>query len=335
MFPLAHFLRQELRDAPGRASYTLRLTLSCAVLITLFMTLQIPFLAVALIVVFYVSQPNVLMIKLVSVVFFVTVTVALGGVLLIIILATLLATLSPYDPIAVETGQKFLPPSAQHLLGTDNFGRDTFTRLLYGGRVSLLVGFLSMLISIVFGTVYGIVSGSSGKLVDGFMMRIVDILMSVPSFLIIITLNIYMNAGIRTLVVTIGLFSWMGVARIVRAEVLSLRERDFILASEGLGARKSWVITRHFARNVFSPVLVASTNSIASAILTESSLSYLGFGISIPNPSWGGMLEGAQTYILTHPSLAVYPGVCILLTVLCFNVLGNGFRRRFSPNSGR
>ena len=107
------------------------------------------------------------------------------------------------------------------------------------------------------------------------------------------------------------------------------------LASEGLGARKSWVITRHFARNVFSPVLVASTNSIASAILTESSLSYLGFGISIPNPSWGGMLEGAQTYILTHPSLSVYPGVCILLTVLCFNVLGNGFRRRFSPNSGR
>ena len=210
-----------------------------------------------------------------------------GGVLLIIILATLLATLSPYDPIAVETGQKFLPPSAQHLLGTDNFGRDTFTRLLYGGRVSLLVGFLSMLISIVFGTVYGIVSGSSGKLVDGFMMRIVDILMSVPSFLIIITLNIYMNAGIRTLVVTIGLFSWMGVARIVRAEVLSLRERDFILASEGLGARKSWVITRHFARNVFSPVLVASTNSIASAILTESSLSYLGFGISIPNPEAG------------------------------------------------
>ena len=179
-----------------------------------------------------------------------------GGVLLLILLAALLAPLSPHDPIAVETGQKFLPPSAQHLLGTDNFGRDTFTRLLYGGRVSLLVGFLSMLISIVFGTVYGIDSGSSGKLVDGFMMRIVDILLSVPSFLIIITLNIYMNAGIRTLVVTIGLFSWMGVARIVRAEVLSLRERDFILASEGLGARKSWVITRHFARNVFSPVLV-------------------------------------------------------------------------------
>ena len=238
-----------------------------------------------------------------------------------------------YDGAQITPAKTVL--NKTYIWGTDSLGRDLFIRVVYGARVSLLVGFLSMLISIVFGTVYGIVSGSSGKLVDGFMMRIVDILMSVPSFLIIITLNIYMNAGIRTLVVTIGLFSWMGVARIVRAEVLSLRERDFILASEGLGARKSWVITRHFARNVFSPVLVASTNSIASAILTESSLSYLGFGISIPNPSWGGMLEGAQTYILTHPSLAVYPGVCILLTVLCFNVLGNGFRRRFSPNSGR
>ncbi|MFR6087099.1 MAG: ABC transporter permease [Oscillospiraceae bacterium] len=257
-----------------------------------------------------------------------------GGVLLLILLAALLAPLSPHDPIAVETVQKFLPPSAQHLLGTDNFGRDTFTRLLYGGRVSLLVGFLSMLISIVFGTVYGIVSGSSGKLVDGFMMRIVDILMSVPSFLIIITLNIYMNAGIRTLVVTIGLFSWMGVAASSGGGTESAGA-GLHSGLRGAGRPEELGHHPHFSRNVFSPVLVASTNSIASAILTESSLSYLGFGISIPNPSWGGMLEGAQTYILTHPSLAVYPGVCILLTVLCFNVLGNGFRRRFSPNSGR
>ena len=248
------------------------------------------------------------------------------AVLLLIIIASLLAPLSPYDPNAINTLEKFLSPSAAHWLGTDNFGRDTFTRILYGGRVSMLV-------SIIFGTVYGIVSGISGKVVDGIMMRIVDILMSVPSFLIIITLNIYMNAGIKTLVVTIGLFSWMGVARIVRAEVLSLRERDFILASEGLGARKLWVISRHFIKNVLSSVLVASTNSIASAILTESSLSYLGFGITIPNASWGGMLEGAQTYILTHPMLAVYPGACILITVLSFNVLGNAIRRSYG--SGR
>lgn len=254
-------------------------------------------------------------------------------VLLIIILAASLAPLSPYDPNAMSIREKFLSPSAAHWLGTDNFGRDIFTRILYGGRVSLLVGFLSMMVSIVFGTLYGIISGMSGKIVDGILMRIVDILMSVPSFLIIITLNIYMNAGIRTLVITIGLFSWMGVARIVRAEVLSLRERDFILASMGLGAGKLWIITRHFIKNVLSSVLVASTNSIAAAILTESSLSYLGFGITIPNASWGGMLEGAQTYILTHPMLAVYPGVCILVTVLAFNVLGNSIRSSFS--SGR
>lgn len=230
------------------------------------------------------------------------------AVLLLIIIASLLAPLSPYDPNAINTLEKFLSPSAAHWLGTDNFGRDTFTRYpLWAGACRCWVGFLSMLVSIISGTVYGIVSGISGKVVDGIMMRIVDILMSVPSFLIIITLNIYMNAGIKTLVVTIGLFSWMGVARIVRAEVLSLRERDFILASEGLGAGKLWVISRHFIKNVLSSVLVASTNSIASAILTESSLSYLGFGITIPNASWGGMLEGAQTYILTHPMLAVYP----------------------------
>ena len=231
----------------------------------------------------------------------------------------------------VEKGKE----DVYYWFGSDTYGRDIWTRTWEGARVSLIIAVAAAIIDMVIGMSYGLISGYFGGKVDMVMMRIVDILMSVPSFLIIITLNIYMNAGIRTLVVTIGLFSWMGVARIVRAEVLSLRERDFILASEGLGARKSWVITRHFARNVFSPVLVASTNSIASAILTESSLSYLGFGISIPNPSWGGMLEGAQTYILTHPSLAVYPGVCILLTVLCFNVLGNGFRRRFSPNSGR
>ena len=254
-------------------------------------------------------------------------------VLLIIILAASLAPLSPYDPNAMSIREKFLAPSAAHWLGTDNFGRDIFTRILYGGRVSLLVGFLSMMVSIVFGTLYGIISGMSGKFVDGILMRIVDILMSVPSFLIIITLNIYMNAGIRTLVITIGLFSWMGVARIVRAEVLSLRERDFILASMGMGAGKIWIITHHFIKNVLSSVLVASTISIAAAILTESSLSYLGFGITIPNASWGGMLEGAQTYILTHPMLAVYPGVCILVTVLAFNVLGNSIRRSFS--SGR
>ena len=256
-------------------------------------------------------------------------------VLLAVILAALLAPLSPYDPNAISLLEKFQSPSAAHWFGTDDFGRDYFTRVLYGGRVSLLVGVLSMLVSITFGSLYGIVSGFAGKTLDALMMRLVDILMAVPSFLLIITMNIYLNAGLGTLVLTISLFSWMGVARIVRAEVLSLRERDFILASQGLGAETGWIIFHHLVKNVSSSVLVASTNSIAAAILTESSLSYLGFGISIPNASWGGMLQGAQTYILTNPMLAFYPDCCILVTVLCFNVLGNTLRAALDPKSRR
>lgn len=255
--------------------------------------------------------------------------------LVLITLACLLAKLSPYDPNKVDLLNKFADPSMEHLFGTDNFGRDIFTRILYGGRVSLSVGVLAMLVSISVGTLYGIISGFSGKIVDSLMMRFVDILMAVPSFLIIITLNVYLDASMTTLVLTISLFSWMGVARIVRAEVLSLRERDFILASKGLGGSMIWIIFKHMIKNVSSSVLVAATNSIANAILTESSLSYLGFGIKIPNASWGGMLESAQTFILTKPVMAVYPGLCILLTVLCFNVLGNSLRTILDPRSRR
>lgn len=253
----------------------------------------------------------------------------------IVTAGALMAGISPYDPNQVNLLSKFLPASAEHWFGTDNFGRDYFTRILYGGRVSLSVGALSMLVSITFGTLYGIISGSSGRLIDSLLMRLVDILMAVPSFLLIITLNVYLNASLATTVLTISMFSWMGVARIVRAEVLSLRERDFILAAKGLGATKGWIIFRHMIKNVSSSVLVAATNSIASAILTESSLSYLGFGIKIPNASWGGMLESAQTFILTRPILAVYPGLCILLTVLSFNVLGTSLRTILDPKSKR
>ncbi len=255
--------------------------------------------------------------------------------LAVVTAGALLAGVSPHDPNQVDLLSKFLPASSEHWFGTDNFGRDYFTRILYGGRVSLSVGALSMLVSITFGTLYGIVSGSSHHLVDSLMMRIVDILMAVPSFLLIITLNVYLNASLATTVLTISMFSWMGVARIVRAEVLSLRERDFILAAKGLGASKLWIIFKHMIKNVSSSVMVAATNSIASAILTESSLSYLGFGIKIPNASWGGMLESAQTYILTRPILAVYPGLCILFTVLSFNVLGTALRTILDPKSKR
>ena len=249
-------------------------------------------------------------------------------ILSVIIIASLFAFLSPYDPDQVDLMHKFEAPGFEHWFGTDNYGRDYFTRAIYGGRVSLLVGVFSMIVSIIVGTIYGIISGYTSGLVDAVMMRFVDILMAVPSFLIIITLNVYLNAGMTTMILTIGFFSWMGIARIVRAEVLSLRERDFVLAAKGLGAGTWWLITKHFVRNVISPVMVAASISIANAILTESTLSYLGFGIKTPKASWGSMLQDAQTYILSKPMLAFYPGCLILVTVLCFNVLGDTLKNK-------
>lgn len=257
-----------------------------------------------------------------------------GGVLILIALLCACASLSPYDPNEVDLLSKFAPISSEHILGTDDFGRDVFTRLLYGGRISLLVGFLSMAVAIVFGTFYGLLAGASNSKVDAVLMRTIDVIMSIPNLLIIILLNVYFGSGVVTLVLTIGFLSWMPVARIVRAEVLSLRERDFILASKGLGANLTWLMKNHYLKNVASLVLVSAANSIATSILIESAMSYLGFGISAPNASWGGMLESAQSYMLTHPDLAVYPGVCILIVVLCFFVFSNGLKSGFKKEQG-
>ena len=273
-----------------------------------------------------------------------------GGVLLIIILATLLATLSPYDPIAVETGQKFLPPSAQHLLGTDNFGRDTFTRLLYGGRVSLLVGFLSMLISIVFGTVYGIVSGSSGKLVDGFMMRIVDIIYTVPDLLIIILLASTLKYPLQSLaekpgfgwiniigvplisiLIVFALLYWVGMARIVRSQVLTLKESEYVTAARALGAGTGRIIKKHILTNCIGTLIVTTTLQIPSAIFTESFLSFLGIGVSAPMPSLGSLASTAIDGLQSYPYRLFAPAIAISVVILSFNLFGDGLRDAFDP----
>ena len=273
-----------------------------------------------------------------------------GGVLLIIILATLLATLSPYDPIAVETGQKFLPPSAQHLLGTDNFGRDTFTRLLYGGRVSLLVGFLSMLISIVFGTVYGIVSGSSGKLVDGFMMRIVDIIYTVPDLLIIILLASTLKYPLQSLaekpgfgwiniigvplisiLIVFALLYWVGMARIVRSQVLTLKESEYVTAARALGAGTGRIIKKHILTNCIGTLIVTTTLQIPSAIFTESFLSFLGIAVSAPMPSLGSLASTAIDGLQSYPYRLFAPAIAISVVILSFNLFGDGLRDAFDP----
>ena len=251
--------------------------------------------------------------------------------LVIIITACLLAPLSPYDPNGLSRADKFAPASLQHPFGCDEFGRDYFTRALYGGRISLLVGFSAMFVTVCIGTTIGIFSGYIGGKFDMLLMRFTDIFLSLPSLLLMIVLNSVLKPSIPTLIAVLSLFSWASVARITRAETMSLKERDYVVASKNLGAGNIQIAVKHILPNILGPVMVAASLGVASAILSESSLSFLGLGISIPHASWGSMLQGAQAFILDRPILAVYPGVLILLTVLSFNILGDVLRSALEP----
>lgn len=251
--------------------------------------------------------------------------------LAILIIAVLLAPLSPYDPYKLDASQKLQGISSSHWFGTDEYGRDYFTRTLYGGRVSLLVGFMSMIMTVVIGTSLGVFSGYVGGKVDMFLMSFTDIFLALPSMLLMVILNTFLKPGLPTLIVVLSLFSWASAARITRAETMSLKERDFVVATQNLGASNFRVIIKHIIPNILGPVIVAASLSVANAILMESSLSFLGLGVQIPRASWGSMLQGAQAHILDYPLLAVYPGVMILITVLSFNLLGDILRNALEP----
>ena len=251
--------------------------------------------------------------------------------LAILIIAVLLAPLSPYDPYKLDASQKLQGISSSHWFGTDEYGRDYFTRTLYGGRVSLLVGFMSMIMTVVIGTSLGVFSGYVGGKVDMFLMSFTDIFLALPSMLLMVILNTFLKPGLPTLIVVLSLFSWASVARITRAETMSLKARDFVVATQNLGASNFRVIIKHIIPHILGPVIVAASLSVANAILMESSLSFLGLGVQIPRASWGSMLQGAQAHILDYPLLAVYPGVMILITVLSFNLLGDILRNALEP----
>ncbi|WP_201259908.1 ABC transporter permease [Tissierella sp. P1] len=254
-------------------------------------------------------------------------------IIFILVIASIFAFLSPHDPNKIDVMNSLSSPSKDHIFGTDEMGRDYFARALYGGRVSLTVGFLSMIISTVIGTIVGTISGYFGGRVDSLIMRTIDILMSIPTFFLILILNAYLKPGIQNIIIIIGLFSWMGIARIVRAETLSVKEREYVLYSKVIGERSNIIMLKHIIPNIFPTVIVASTLNIAGAILTESSLSFLGLGVRQPDSSWGSMLKYAQGYIGDAPYLALFPGILILLTVLSFNILGDVFRVAFEPKA--
>ena len=249
----------------------------------------------------------------------------------IIIAAAFLAPLSPQDPDYMDVMNKMAAPSKEHWFGTDELGRDSFTRVLYGSRVSLAVGFATMVVSVVVGTLVGAVGGYAGGKVDMILMRVVDMFQSVPSLLMIIVVFSFVPNNMVTLVFMLAMFSWTGVARIVRAQTLTLKERDFVIAARSLGVSHGNIILRHIVPNMTTQIIVAASLSIAGAILDESALSYLGYGVALPKSSWGSMLQNAQQYILYDPLLALIPGLFILLTVLCLNILGDALQYALDP----
>ncbi|ADY20208.1 ABC transporter permease [Bacillus paranthracis] len=257
----------------------------------------------------------------------------LMGVIILTVLtvASIFAFVSPYDPSKMSIPDRLQEPSVSHLFGTDDYGRDYLTRALYGGRVSLAVGFLAMVVSVTIGTAVGTISGYFGGKLDNFLMRVVEVLMSIPSFFLMLLLNAYLKPGITTLVLIIGLLTWMDTARIVRAETLSVKEREYVLYAKVSGQKSLTIIVRHIIPNILSTIIIAATLTIATSILMESSLSFLGLGIREPDSSWGSMLNNAQGYIGEAWYLTLFPGFLILLTVLSFNVIGEALKKAFAP----
>ena len=256
-----------------------------------------------------------------------------GGVLIVVIFLTaaFASFLAPYDPGKTEISSKLAAPSLRHLLGTDQLGRDVFSRMLYGSRVSLSVGFVAVAISICIGILVGAVAGYYGGWIDTVLMRFVDIMLCFPSFILILTVVALLGPSLFKVMVVIGITSWMGTSRFVRAEFLSLRERDFTQAARALGVKDHRIIFRHILPNALAPVFVTATLDVATAILVEAALSFLGFGAQPPAPSWGNILTEGRTYIFDAWWLTVFPGFAILVTVLSFNFLGEGLRDALDP----
>jgi len=253
---------------------------------------------------------------------------ALGIIHLAVIMAPWVA---PHDPDLVVLAKRLNPPTAEHWLGTDEYGRDVLTRLLFGGQVSLAVGLSSMLASMVLGVLVGAIAGYAGGLTDVVLMRITDGMLSVPLFFIALMALALLGATIANLVLVIALSSWMTVARVVRGEVLRTRELEFVLAARAIGCSPLRILARHIVPQSIPSITVAATLGVAFAVLLESSLSFLGLGVQPPAASWGNMLSGARGYLRTVPGLAVYPGALIFITVLCYNWFGDGLRDAIDP----
>lgn len=252
-------------------------------------------------------------------------------VLILFLIAIFAGILSPYDPSNIDRKHILEPPSRAHPLGTDDLGRDVLSRMIYGSRISLSVGFVAVGIATIIGMIFGAVSGYYGGWTERIIMRFIDIMLAIPTFFLILAVIAFVGPSIWNIMIVIGLTSWMGVARLVRAEFLSLKEREFVLAARALGAGDVRIIFKHIMVNSMAPVFVSAVLGVAAAILVESALSFLGIGIQPPIPSWGNILTLGKDNIEIAWWLSVFPGLAILITVLSYNLVGEGLRDALDP----
>ena len=258
--------------------------------------------------------------------------IIIAGILLLALIAPLIA---PYDPDAINVKAILLSPTSNHLMGTDGLGRDVFSRMLFGARISLMVGFVAVGIATIIGIILGAIAGFYRGWVDTLIMRTVDVMLSIPTFFLILAVIAFLTPSIWNIMIVIGLTSWMGVTRLVRAEFLSLRYREFVLAAQALGAKDLRLIFTHLLPNSLTPIIVSSILGIASAVLVESGLSFLGLGVQAPQASWGNILTDGKEYIQFAWWLSLFPGLAILITVLGYNLLGDGLRDAYNPRSSQ
>lgn len=256
---------------------------------------------------------------------------ALIFILLMLTFALFAPIIATHDPTATDPKSVLTPPSQDHIFGTDRLGRDIFSRIVYGSRISLSIGFIAVGIAVLIGLAIGAVAGYYGGKIDYIFMRFVDLMLCFPTIFLILAVIAIIEPSIFNIMVVIGVTSWMGIARLVRASVLTLKERDFVAASKVMGAKDSWVILRHLVPNAIGPVLVSATLGIGGAILIESALSFLGIGVQPPTPSWGNILMDGRSTLGVAWWLTIFPGLFILFTVLSYNILGEALRDYFEP----
>jgi peptide/nickel transport system permease protein len=252
-----------------------------------------------------------------------------AAILLLLLFAALGAPLiAPYNPLRQDLANDLIAYSADHLLGTDKLGRDILSRTIYGARISLSVGFATVALSAAIGFVTGSIAGYFGGWIDLLLMRLVDILLAFPGILLAIAFTAVLGPGLDHVILALCLIGWTGYARLVRGEIIALREREFIQAARALGGNPKRVILRHLFPNLLAPLMIQATFGLAAAIIAEGSLSFLGLGVEPPTPSWGSMLNDGRQFLLVAPHLTTYPGLAIMITVLALNLVGDGLQDR-------